>query len=163
MHQRSLNCLLSNGSFYVRLISHQLIKYMYEAGLFSLLPGTPMWLRVALSPAISGHMDVVQYAHPVLSITTQTRLSMVPESLPFHGSLFILWTLSSTSILPPSLFSTAKNNENKDHITTLGTSLGAQMVKNWPAMQETQVQSLGREDPLEKGMATTRHLWPWVF
>ena len=30
----------------------------------------------------------------------------------------------------------------------------AQMVKNLPAMQEIQVQSLGREDPLEEGMAT---------
>ena len=30
----------------------------------------------------------------------------------------------------------------------------AQMVKKLPAMQETQVQSLGWEDPLEKGMAT---------
>ena len=28
-----------------------------------------------------------------------------------------------------------------------------QMVKNLPAMQETQVLSLGQEDPLEKGMA----------
>ena len=33
-------------------------------------------------------------------------------------------------------------------------SLVAQMVKNLPAMQETWVQSLGREDPLEKRMAT---------
>ena len=33
-------------------------------------------------------------------------------------------------------------------------SLVAQTVKNLPAMQETQVQSLGREDPLEKEMAT---------
>ena len=33
-------------------------------------------------------------------------------------------------------------------------SLVAQMVKNLPAMQETRVRSLGREDPLEKGMAT---------
>ena len=32
-------------------------------------------------------------------------------------------------------------------------SLVAQTVKNPPAMQETWVQSLGREDPLEKGMA----------
>ena len=29
----------------------------------------------------------------------------------------------------------------------------AQMVKNLPAMQETWVQSLGQEDPLEEGMA----------
>ena len=36
----------------------------------------------------------------------------------------------------------------------LGASLVAQMVKHLPAMQETQVQYLGREDPLEKEMAT---------
>ena len=36
----------------------------------------------------------------------------------------------------------------------LGASLVAQMVKNLPAMQETRVQSLGQEDPLEKEMAT---------
>ena len=30
----------------------------------------------------------------------------------------------------------------------------AQMVRNLRAMQETQVQALGREDPLQKGMAT---------
>ena len=35
-----------------------------------------------------------------------------------------------------------------------GTSLVAQLVKNPPVMQETQVQSLGWEDPMEKGMAT---------
>ena len=35
-----------------------------------------------------------------------------------------------------------------------GDSLVAQMVKNLPATQETQIQSLGWEDPLEKGMAT---------
>ena len=34
------------------------------------------------------------------------------------------------------------------------------MVKNPPAMQETQVPSLGREDPLEKGMATHSSVLP---
>ena len=34
------------------------------------------------------------------------------------------------------------------------TSLVAQMVKHLPTMQETQVQSLSWEDPLEKGKAT---------
>ena len=37
---------------------------------------------------------------------------------------------------------------------TYWASLGAQMIKNPPAMQETWVPSLGQEDPLEKGMAT---------
>ena len=36
----------------------------------------------------------------------------------------------------------------------LGASLEPQMVKNLPAGQETQVQSLGQEDPLERSMAT---------
>ena len=40
-------------------------------------------------------------------------------------------------------------------------SLVAQMVKNLPAMQETQVQSLGQEDPLEKRMATHSSLPAW--
>ena len=35
------------------------------------------------------------------------------------------------------------------------------MVKNPPAMQETQVGSLGREDPLEKGMATFSSILAW--
>ena len=35
------------------------------------------------------------------------------------------------------------------------------MVKNLPAMQETEVQSLGQEDPLEKGMATHSSILPW--
>ena len=35
-----------------------------------------------------------------------------------------------------------------------GASLVAQMVKHLPVMQETQVRSLGWEDPLEKEMAT---------
>ena len=40
-------------------------------------------------------------------------------------------------------------------------SLAAQTGKNLPAMQETQVQSLGQEDPLEKGMATNSSLPAW--
>ena len=36
-----------------------------------------------------------------------------------------------------------------------------QMVKNLPAMQETQVQPLGWEDPLEKGMATHSSILAW--
>ena len=39
--------------------------------------------------------------------------------------------------------------------------LVAQLVKNPTAMQETQVQSLGREDPLEKEMATHSGILAW--
>ena len=37
----------------------------------------------------------------------------------------------------------------------------AQLVKNLPAVQETQVLSLGREDPLEEGMATLSSILVW--
>ena len=40
-------------------------------------------------------------------------------------------------------------------------SLVAQVVKNLPAMQETQVQSLGGENPLEKEMATHSSILAW--
>ena len=40
-------------------------------------------------------------------------------------------------------------------------SLVTQLVKNPPAMQETQVPSLGQKDPLEKGMATHSRTLAW--
>ena len=40
-------------------------------------------------------------------------------------------------------------------------SLVAQMVKNLPAVQETQVLSLGQEDPLEKGVVTHSGILAW--
>ena len=53
--------------------------------------------------------------------------------------------------------------------TTLGinytsvrrASLAAQMLKNLPAMQKTWVPPLGREDPLEKGMASPSSILAW--
>ena len=39
----------------------------------------------------------------------------------------------------------------------------AQMVKSLPAMQETQIRSLGWEDPLEKGIATHSSIPVWRF
>ena len=41
------------------------------------------------------------------------------------------------------------------------THMVAQMVKNPPAMQETWVPSLGREDPLREGMATHSSILAW--
>ena len=42
-----------------------------------------------------------------------------------------------------------------------GTSLVAQMVKHLSTMWETRVQSLGWEDPLEKGTATHSNILAW--
>ena len=40
---------------------------------------------------------------------------------------------------------------------------GGSAVKNPPAMQELQVQSLGRDDPLEEGMATHSSILAWII
>ena len=46
-------------------------------------------------------------------------------------------------------------------LDTEWASLTAQLVKNPPAMQETPVRFLGREDPLEKGMTTHSSILAW--
>ena len=47
------------------------------------------------------------------------------------------------------------------HLYHVSPSVVAQMVKNLPAMQETQVQTLGWEKPLEKEMATHSSILEW--
>ena len=41
------------------------------------------------------------------------------------------------------------------------THIVTQMVKSLPAVQETRVQSLGQEGPLEKGMVTHSSIFVW--
>ena len=65
-----------------------------------------------------------------------------------HWFLFILVILSFGDTKTPD-------------IILYGVSLMVQMIKNLPAMQETCVQSLGWEDPLEKGMATHSSILAW--
>ena len=71
------------------------------------------------------------------------------------------WTLtsapswvSSQPIYPVQFGLTSLHN----HISAF---LVAQMEKTLPAMQETRVWSLGREDPLEKEMATHSNIFAW--
>ena len=56
------------------------------------------------------------------------------------------------------IFAYEKKKEKSERATQV-----AQMVKNLPAKQETWVWSLGWEDPLEKGMATTPVFLPREF
>ena len=47
------------------------------------------------------------------------------------------------------------------HLMDIGASLMAKMVKNLPAIRETQVQSLSWEDLLEEGVATHSSILAW--
>ena len=54
-----------------------------------------------------------------------------------------------------------KKSENSNYILLISWELVAQTVKNFPAMQETWVQTLGWEDPLEKEMANHSSILAW--
>ena len=54
----------------------------------------------------------------------------------------------------------SERSENVSLLQPSGASLVAQLVKN-PAMRETRLQSLGWEDPLEKGKATYSRTLAW--
>ena len=54
-----------------------------------------------------------------------------------------------------------EGSRRKSHIITTWASPLAQLVKHLPAVQETWVRSLGREDPLEKEMATHSSILAW--
>ena len=68
-----------------------------------------------------------------------------------NGKGFRLLRIDMIRLVPPILY----------RLIFPLASLVAQMVKNPPAMQETWVQSLGWEDPLEKGMATHSSIPTW--
>ena len=52
---------------------------------------------------------------------------------------------------------------NLETISIILSFPGGSAVKNPPAMQELQVQSLGRDDPLEEGMATHSSILAWII
>ena len=72
---------------------------------------------------------------------------------------FSLWCWITCVLLPLSSCFLVYFLVLVEHI--LWTSLVAQMVKNLPAMQETWVQSLGQEAPLQTGMATHSSILAW--
>ena len=73
-------------------------------------------------------------------------------------------TLCSETNIPSSVLGAADMNELVWFFQSpapIWASLMAQMVKNPPAMQETWVRSLGREDSLEEGMVTHSSILAW--
>ena len=72
------------------------------------------------------------------------------------------------SVLSPRLYNRIVSRNSRIRVRKLyedfvgeRTSLVAQLVENLPATQETQVQFLGQEDPLEKEMATHSSILAW--
>ena len=73
-----------------------------------------------------------------------------------HPLLPLLWKGLVSALLGPDAYGGCWFCEGGS-----GASLVGQTVKNLPSMQETWVQSLGWEDPLEKGKATHSSILAW--
>ena len=103
------------------------------------LPARPHYLSPRACLLRTLHVDAVTQSVVFLSLAPFTGQSVFQVHLACVRALFLL-------------------GEDKPIIWTF---LVAQMVRNLPAMQKTRVQSLGWEDPLEKGMATHSSILTW--
>ena len=94
--------------------------------------------------------------------------SFILQDLQFWVVFLILYQLCQwvTTIDREIVIFFLSVSERALHFLSLWPSLVTQMVMNLPVMRESQVWSLGREDPLEKGMATHSSILarriPWI-
>ena len=117
----------------------QYIKRIIHYNQFRFIPEVQGWFNICKSINILHHIKSTdKWIKKVCYINIHTHTYI-------HSSVIKIWNFAICN--------------NKDGFR--GASLVAQMVKNLPAMQETPVQSLGQEDPLEKGMATHSRILAW--
>ena len=112
--------------------------------------------QLTRSPGLS-RGEVVSFLNPCSESPAKDSLQTIPSGL-MDGNIHVLCKphqgqdceicTESLSILSPSPL-------------LLGPPLVVQTLKDLPAMRETQVQFLGREDPLEKEMATHSSILAW--
>ena len=89
-------------------------------------------------------------------------ISLLPKGLSRVFSTTTIWKHKFFSTQPPLMVQFSHSYTLVDTLEPQNT-LVAQTVRNRPAMQETWVQSLGLEDPLEKKMATPPLFLPREF
>ena len=98
------------------------------------------------------HMDTQEIGLEEMGLSRDTLGVLAPQerelfaSCARHPAIFVSQLLSVS-------FSAAAQSPQASQL--------AQLVKSLAAMQETQVRSLGWEDPLEKGMATPSSILLW--
>ena len=104
-----------------------------------------------------------------LTYSETHHISMI-QRLNFLSLRIICNSVTSTNLVVDLLISSIrlciceKQRLRRDHLFQLtfhNASLMAQSLKRLPTMQETWVRSLGREDPLEKEMATHSSILAW--
>ena len=105
------------------------------------------------------------FFHNTGADSSSDSLSLLSLHICFHGidpfscSLKVVSSQGKQNC--PSFSIKPKHSSDWGQLRSPGVSLVAQMVKNLPAVQETQVPSLSWEDPLKKGMTTHSSILAW--
>ena len=110
---------------------------------------------IPLSLPVSSVINILHYFGTFVKNAESKLTYYYKVTLQFYWSLFLMWY--SCMGFEKCLISCI------DIILSyrIRASLIAQLVKNLPAIQETLVRSLGREDPLEKGKTTHSSILAW--
>ena len=121
---------------------------------------SPETTLLAAFPRMQGNLWAPPWNYPLPLHLSLIKMRLCPTS-----HLLSWWGTTATCY--PGLFlqkwpGTGKIVWVGSHVNS-GASLVAQMVKNPPAMEGTQVHSSGQEDPLEKRMATHSSILPWCI
>ena len=122
-----------------------------------------------LIPEILSHLVIFLKNH---ISTHYKQYNPVIQFLDIYSEKFTIWTDTCTLMFIVELFTIAGTGKQpkcpsieelvkKDVIHMYRASLVAQMVKNLPTMQKTQVWSLGLENTLDKGRATLSSIFAW--
>ena len=88
------------------------------------------------------------------------NVAQLLESAKVLSGVWLMGCFLKIFLLPRAVRDIPSTSNTWGH-SCYGASLVAETVKTLPAMQETRVQSLGQEDPLEKGMATHSSILAW--
>ena len=88
------------------------------------------------------------------------NVAQLSESAEVLSGVWLMGCFLKIFLLPRAARDIPSTSNTGGH-SCYGASLVAETVKTLPAMQETRVQSLGQEDPLEKGMATHSSILAW--
>ena len=109
----------------------------------------------------------VRFPHDMLSYVCLIHFVHLPYTLCFLGGLSRVWQGHGIKAIARCHLlercgSGRSSGEGRSYLLQYSwASLVAQMGRNPPAMQETRVQSLGQEDPLEEGTATHSNILAW--
>ena len=134
--------------FYI-FIDYEDNTYLYCLGLWLQAIET-MWINFSKTVQFVSFLWAGMWRHRVKLVLRKTATR---DPCVFLLTMCFTFSRNVFNVVEKYMYKNIHTYRNFIYIHTW-TSLVAQMVKNLPAVWETWVQSLGWEDPLEKGMAT---------